>query len=157
MKKPINHFRSICVPSSGDYFCHPAEIDSEARSVLLNRYHQELEKYSPRETWVGDAHRKSAPYPVLGSKAHQRQLSELSEALVLAITDIVERWWSDAEARFPERMPIDPMEEKLLQVSHEPLVEVTLLLNNPVDATTGKGCAESIQMPPRLLETRLSA
>ncbi|KAI2732198.1 hypothetical protein CBS147332_1337 [Penicillium roqueforti] len=115
MKKPVNHFSSICFPQSGENFFHPADIDPETRSALLEKYHLELEKCSRRETWAGDAHHKSVPYPVLGNEAHQRQLSELSEALVLAITDIVERWWSDVEARFPKRMPVEPVEENLLQ------------------------------------------
>ncbi|KAJ5773681.1 hypothetical protein N7457_008577 [Penicillium paradoxum] len=115
MKKPVNQFSSICFPQSGEKFSSPADICPETRSALLEKYHAELEKCSPRETWAGDAHQKSVPYPVLGNEAHQRQLAELSEALVLAITDIVERWWSDEKACFPERMPLEPVEERLLQ------------------------------------------
>jgi hypothetical protein len=130
MKKPMNHFRSVCFPPNDGHFPHPAEITPEARSALLEKYHHELEECSPRETWIGDAHQKSAPYPILGSEAHQRQLTELSQALVLAITDIVERWCSDVEARFPERMPIEPVEEQLLQVSRN-LYHIYVLLNRP--------------------------
>ncbi|KAJ6486947.1 hypothetical protein C8R45DRAFT_996565 [Mycena sanguinolenta] len=39
----------------------------------------------------------------------------IHDALVLAITSIVERWWTDAEANFPQRMPLEPAEEALLQ------------------------------------------
>jgi hypothetical protein len=117
MKKPVSSFSSICFPESSDNLTQPWEVAPEARSALLEKYHRELEKCSPRDTWVADAHQKSAPYPILGNEAHQRQLADLSEALVLAITDIVQRWWSDVHARFPERMPIDPLEEKLLRVS----------------------------------------
>lgn len=118
MKKPAGSFRSICFSESSHLFCHPGDVDPATRSTLLATYHQELEKCSPQETWDGDLHLSSTPYPILGHVAHQRQAAQLSEALVLAITDIVQRWWSDADAHFPERMPIDPMEEKLLQVSH---------------------------------------
>ncbi|CAG8242182.1 unnamed protein product [Penicillium salamii] len=115
MRIEVNHFKSICFPQSTENFFHPAEIDPQIRSALLEKYHHELEQCSPRETWVGDAHQKSTPYPILGSEVHQIQLQDLSEALVIAITDIVERWWVDTSARFPERMPIEPMEERLLQ------------------------------------------
>ncbi|KAH1819186.1 hypothetical protein KXX35_002341 [Aspergillus fumigatus] len=115
MKKPVSSFSSICFPESSDNLTQPWEVAPEARSALLEKYHRELEKCSPRDTWVADAHQKSAPYPILGNEAHQRQLADLSEALVLAITNIVQRWWSDVHARFPERMPIDPLEEKLLR------------------------------------------
>lgn len=117
MKKPVSNFSSICFPKSRENLSKPEEVDPETRSALREQYHRELEKCSPRETWVGDAHQKSSPYPILGNVAHQRQLADLSEALVLAVTDIVQRWWSDVDARFPERMPIDPVEEKVLQVS----------------------------------------
>ncbi|KAJ5144998.1 hypothetical protein N7448_002390 [Penicillium atrosanguineum] len=90
MKKPMNRFHSVCFPPNGRDLSHPADIDAEARSALLKKYHHELEKCSPRRP-------------------------ELGQALVLAVTDIVERWWSDVGARFPERMPIEPVEEQLLQ------------------------------------------
>lgn len=61
--------------------------------------HRELDKCSPRETWAGDAHQKSAPYPIDGNVAHQRHLADLSEPLVLAITDIVRRWWGATDPK----------------------------------------------------------
>lgn len=41
---------------------------------------------------------------------------DLHEALVTAITDIVRRWWSDVDRRFPQRMPLKAEEEELLKV-----------------------------------------
>lgn len=58
--------------------------------------------------------------PVLVSSGHQRQWKELNNALVSAITDIVERWWTDSVSRFPERMPLKPAEEDLLRVCYVP-------------------------------------
>lgn len=49
--------------------------------------------------------------------SHQEQGRKLHEALGLAIEDIIERWWTDEEARFPQRMPLEPQEEDLLRVS----------------------------------------
>jgi hypothetical protein len=48
---------------------------------------------------------------------HDRNLRELHEALVLAITNIVERWWTDIDAKLPQRMPLEPQEEDLLRVN----------------------------------------
>ncbi|KAJ9316144.1 hypothetical protein C8Q69DRAFT_410191 [Paecilomyces variotii] len=118
MKKQICHFHSICIPQTSEDLDHPADVESQERLNLVDQYHSELLKISPRETWSGDAHLKSVPYPILGTEIHQRQLSTLSDALVLAITDIVERWWTDPAARFPERMPIEPVEEELLRWMH---------------------------------------
>lgn len=125
----MSYFRSICFPQDEDCFYHPEDVDTRTRSTLLEKYHSELEKCSPRETWAGDAHKKSVPYPVLGTEKHQLQLSELSEALVLAITDIVERWWSDTDSRFPDRVPVEPVEEKLLKVRSRSCHLLTFYLN----------------------------
>lgn len=116
MKKQICHFHSICIPQISEDLEHPADVGSQKRLNLVDQYHSELQKISPRETWSGDAHLKSVPYPILGTEIHQQQLTTLSDALVLAITDIVERWWTDPVARFPERMPIEPVEQELLIV-----------------------------------------
>ncbi|KAJ9301140.1 hypothetical protein DTO271G3_1275 [Paecilomyces variotii] len=118
MKKQICHFHSICIPQTSEDLDHPADVESQERLNLVDQYHSELLKISPRETWSGDAHLKSVPYPILGTEIHQQQLSTLSDALVLAITDIVERWWTDSAACFPERMPIEPVEEELLRWMH---------------------------------------
>ncbi|KMU86017.1 hypothetical protein CIHG_03548 [Coccidioides immitis H538.4] len=51
---------------------------------------------------------------------HYQNIQALHEALVLAITNIVERWWTDSVAKFPERMPLEPQEEDLLRwMAHE--------------------------------------
>ncbi|QMW39216.1 hypothetical protein G4B11_002496 [Aspergillus flavus] len=65
--------------------------------------------------WHKSSRAACSPRPVLVSSEHQRRWRELHEALVLAITDIVERWLTDPEARFPERMPLEPEEEDLLR------------------------------------------
>ncbi|KAI1436163.1 hypothetical protein GGR50DRAFT_260275 [Xylaria sp. CBS 124048] len=69
----------------------------------------------PAELWHHNSYRAICPRPILVRKHHHRQLEALSEALVIAITDIVKRWWIDKDARFFERMPLEPEEEELLQ------------------------------------------
>lgn len=71
----------------------------------------------PAHLWPKNSHKAACPRPILMTKQHQTQLAELHEALTAAITDIVERWWTDKESRFPERMPLTGKEEDLLQVS----------------------------------------
>lgn len=71
----------------------------------------------PAHLWPGRAYETACPRPILINKTHQRLLEDLHEALVIAITDIVERWWIDDDARFPERMPLEKQEEDVLRVS----------------------------------------
>lgn len=75
-----------------------------------------LLRLCPAKTWYKDSQSTCLPRPVLVTREHQRQVTEVHTALVLAITDIVERWWADADARFPERMPLQTKEEDLLRV-----------------------------------------
>jgi hypothetical protein len=44
-------------------------------------------------------------------------MHDLHEALTIAISDIVDRWWSDEDARLWEQMPLKKDEENLLKVS----------------------------------------
>jgi len=74
-------------------------------------------KLCPANLWHNGSYASGCPRPVLVGEHHQQQMQDLHAALTAAITDIVQRWWSDTEARFPERMPLEAREEELLQVS----------------------------------------
>ncbi|KAK8914916.1 hypothetical protein H634G_09840 [Metarhizium anisopliae BRIP 53293] len=80
----------------------------------------------PAHLWPKNSHKAACPRPILMTKQHQTQLAELHEALTAAITDIVERWWTDKESRFPERMPLTSKEEDLLQWLEEQVSRGTL-------------------------------
>lgn len=76
-----------------------------------------LLRLCPAEKWYKSSHQAGCPRPILVAEHHQQQLADLHKALATSITDIVERWWTDAEARFPQRMPLQKEEEDLLRVS----------------------------------------
>ena len=57
-----------------------------------------------------------SPYPLLASTGLVNELAALHTALSVAVTHIVERWWTDKTARFPQRMPLEEHEEAVLQV-----------------------------------------
>lgn len=119
MRKPSPELEQIHVGlSSGDHKCvadckaAPAAYEQEqeiAEAHLLN--------LCPSNIWPKGSYRNTCPRPIIVTKEHQQQLEELHGALTTAITDIVERWWTDDEARFPERMPLEKQEAELLQVS----------------------------------------
>lgn len=56
---------------------------------------------------------------------HVDRISAIHEALRAAIVNIVNRWWSDTDANFPARMPIEPYEESLLRVRDRLLNETS--------------------------------
>lgn len=82
----------------------------------------------PPSLWPRCSYRNACPRPILVSNHHQQGIVTLHEALAAAITDIVGRWWTDHEARFPDRMPLEGEEEDLLQASLLHLIP--LLPNN---------------------------
>ncbi|RAH78069.1 hypothetical protein BO86DRAFT_403162 [Aspergillus japonicus CBS 114.51] len=46
-------------------------------------------------------------------------VAKLHEALVSGLSSIVDTWWTDEQAAFPRRMPLEPHEEDLLRWLHE--------------------------------------
>ncbi|RYC89809.1 hypothetical protein BFJ63_vAg7466 [Fusarium oxysporum f. sp. narcissi] len=79
------------------------------------RFQEKLLNLCPANLWPKASYTTGCPRPVLVGQYHQQQLKDLHEALTAAITDVVQRWWSDKDARFPERMPLEDKEEELLQ------------------------------------------
>ncbi|KNG91646.1 hypothetical protein ANOM_000200 [Aspergillus nomiae NRRL 13137] len=69
----------------------------------------------PEHLWYHGSNAALCPRPILITNEHQRQLEQLHNALTTAIVDIVKRWWTDLDARFPERMPLMKNEEDLLR------------------------------------------
>lgn len=74
-----------------------------------------LLRLCPGHVWPKDSYKANCPSPILVNQRHQGHLERLHEALTSAITDIVQRWWSDTEANFPQRMPLAKNEEELLR------------------------------------------
>ncbi|KMQ81373.1 hypothetical protein RF55_26543, partial [Lasius niger] len=69
----------------------------------------------PAHVWPQASYRCACPRPILVGRHHQQQVQQLHDALTAAITDMVQRWWTDGKARFPERMPLERREEELLR------------------------------------------
>jgi hypothetical protein len=96
--------RQVHIPSVPDY------------STEQSQYRTALCKLCPEEVWPPGSLDGSCPRPIVATHHHENKVHELNEALVLAITDIVQRWWKD-DAKYYERMPLERYEEELLRVS----------------------------------------
>jgi hypothetical protein len=103
--------------SSAGRLTHPSEANISLRRKEKIRLEASLEASCRRSTWPKDSHLACSPHPILIDPQHDAAVRAIHEALVLAITSIVERWWTDSKANFPQRMPLEPQEEALLQVS----------------------------------------
>ncbi|KAI0886270.1 uncharacterized protein GGS22DRAFT_160426 [Annulohypoxylon maeteangense] len=78
-------------------------------------YQAAISSLCPFDVWPRGSYRLYCPRPILVGKQHLEQLSELHQALSIAIVDIVGRWWTDEQAEFPKRMPLEKQEEDFLQ------------------------------------------
>ncbi|KAJ7824264.1 hypothetical protein B0H14DRAFT_3088793 [Mycena olivaceomarginata] len=101
--------------SSAGRLTHPSEANISLRRKEKIRLEASLEASCRRSTWPKDSHLACSPHPILIDPQHDAAVRAIHEALVLAITSIVERWWTDSKANFPQRMPLEPQEEALLQ------------------------------------------
>ncbi|KAK2766866.1 hypothetical protein FQN54_006180 [Arachnomyces sp. PD_36] len=115
--KRQDRFRQVSLSSrDGSPWDEPTDTYPKADSEEQEKkYQSTLLRLMPRLSWPEGLYLASCHNPIAITQNHQRQLVELHDALTAAIIDIVERWWTDASARFPERMPLEPQEEDLLQ------------------------------------------
>lgn len=96
--------------------------DEKIKADVYAQEHEKLEAtlldMCAAHLWHNGSYSAVCPRPILIGPHHQQQLEDLHGALTTAITDIVERWWTDDEAQMPQRMPLQPEEEEHLKVSH---------------------------------------
>ncbi|ATZ47697.1 hypothetical protein BCIN_03g00090 [Botrytis cinerea B05.10] len=118
MTRPTTQsFQQVSIrPEAGSHqFVQQCHIEESAHIQEQEKFEENLLQRCPAYLWPGNSYQKACPRPILITKKHQKQLEELHEALTLAITDIVERWWIDQDAHFSDRMPLEPQEEQLLR------------------------------------------
>ncbi|USP79397.1 hypothetical protein yc1106_06671 [Curvularia clavata] len=108
------------------------QVDISATSPNLARLNDDNESMTSivDGSGVQEVFRNSGPWPVGLAEAIQpvpiflpksriSELQQLCESIHLAVCDIIDRWWDDSDARFWERMPLDPKAEAVLRwVSH---------------------------------------
>jgi hypothetical protein len=95
----------------------PQEIHEDARRETAKHYHSLLEELICSSSYSLVSTYNFPPYPLLVSQDQVLHLGKFNDALTHAIDSIVERWWTDREAAFPQRMPLGSVEEDLLRVS----------------------------------------
>lgn len=97
-----------------------SKVETSAYALEEAKLQDTLLKLCPANLWHNGSYSSGCPRPILVGNHHQQQMQDLHEALTIAITDIVQRWWTDRDARFPERMPLEKEEEEILRVSLHP-------------------------------------
>ncbi|KAJ7343928.1 hypothetical protein DFH08DRAFT_871481 [Mycena albidolilacea] len=114
---PAQRLQQIILSQSSSVgrLTHPSEANISLRRKEKIPLEASLKASCRRSTWPKDSHLACTPHPILIDPQHDAAVRAIHEALVLAITSIVERWWTDTKANFSHRMPLEPQEEALLQ------------------------------------------
>lgn len=115
--KQLDKLHLVHLTETGGYVPLPSGgLDSALVEKTRQNYISKLHECS--SSWPTGSAEASCPYPVIITQRHQDDVKNLHSALNLAITDIIERWWTDEEAQFPRRMPLEQEEEELLRVGY---------------------------------------
>ena len=105
---------SLGSSSSADKLVMIDEADEDTQGADLRIMQISLLRSCP--AWPYDLHLRACPYPMIVSQSQLLDIEILHRFLSSAITNIVERWWVDEEAQFPERMPLEKHEQDILRV-----------------------------------------
>ncbi|KIM94579.1 hypothetical protein OIDMADRAFT_135699 [Oidiodendron maius Zn] len=118
-----HQFQQICVSatSNEDNPVTTVEADAEKRQQDREALHSVVALYGKQHKFPLCAH------PMLVTRRFIQEIKDFNEVLVIAIGNIVERWWEDTEAAFPSRMPLERHEETVLQRIHQYSKEGQLL------------------------------
>ncbi|KAH7311377.1 hypothetical protein B0I35DRAFT_488698 [Stachybotrys elegans] len=103
----------------------PSYINSGCYKQEHARFEASLLSKCDADLWYHGSYQTSCPRPILIDEHHVQQMEDLHQALTTAIVDIVQRWWADDVANLPQRMPLQPDEEK-----HLKWIEGQVLLGN---------------------------
>jgi hypothetical protein len=91
----------------------PTEVSPEENAADLQVWRDELGKFT------GEAFKTFlpglAPYGLYFPQHVVDTCEAIQVALDKALTSLVTRWWTDAKRKFPERMPLEPVEERVLR------------------------------------------
>lgn len=98
--------RGMVVPS--------IETTLEERKEDEARLRPKLAEVLPK--WPFNWDKRTPPCHIFVPPSALRMLQNLNSALTKASLNIIERWFLDYDAKFPERMPLTSAEERLLRV-----------------------------------------
>jgi hypothetical protein len=127
----------------------------EAYSKELQHFRESLLKSCSQ--WPPEYNTSASPYPLLIPESHIKHIERLGNALCRSVTSIVERWWTDPIAGFPQRMPVLPHQETILRVIIRQIFEFEFdLISRIVDRRRREGNNPTIFVQTGGMETRFS-
>lgn len=113
----LSHMAQICpgVSKKSGALVSAADASREDRTHTDEVYRSVIFQYTGPDT-LPYPWRYMCSHTVLVSDQFMSDLKQFHDALASALNNIVQRWFTDKEAAFPTRMPLESHEEELLQV-----------------------------------------
>ncbi|KAK7404147.1 hypothetical protein QQX98_010051 [Neonectria punicea] len=114
-KSPWLRQVSLAATKSADVPISPDQVDPKTRTMESEAIQEALGRNVAPYGQLPGAARRLNPHPAVLPMKFVENLERFHEALALALDDIINRWWTDEEADFPNRMPLEPRVETLLR------------------------------------------
>ncbi|RGP70044.1 aerobactin siderophore [Fusarium sporotrichioides] len=106
---------SLAATKSANALVQPEQASAQIRSLEAKAMRQALLKNTEQHGQLPALTKRLNPHPFVLPMDFISKLETFHEALALALDNIIERWWEDKEANFPNRMPFEPHVESLLR------------------------------------------
>ena len=95
----------------------PADVPIKHRQELHDQFQAGLIEWNDGSPLKLNLNQYFVPLFMHTNTKQVSQLKAIQSALNKAVVHVVENWWTDKEANYPKRMPIETHQEKLLKVS----------------------------------------
>ncbi|KAM0232012.1 hypothetical protein ACHAPO_008046 [Fusarium lateritium] len=106
---------SLAATKSANSLIQPEQASAQTRIKEAEAMKQALSQNTKHHGQLPQLTKRLNPFPFLVPMSFISKLATFHEALALALDNIIERWWKDEEADFPNRMPFEPRVESLLR------------------------------------------
>lgn len=94
----------------------PTDAQEDHLRSSEHAYHTALLQTTKGEHELPSPLTSFCPHPALVPQQFLSDLRYFHEAFAAALTNIVQRWFADSAADFPSRMPLNLLEQQLLEV-----------------------------------------
>ncbi|XEV01776.1 hypothetical protein FSHL1_007063 [Fusarium sambucinum] len=106
---------SLAATKSANALVQPEQASVQNRLMEAGAMNQALLQNTQHHGQLPQLTKRLSPHPFILPMDFVSNLVTFHEALALALDNIIERWWKDQDADFPNRMSFEPRVESLLR------------------------------------------
>lgn len=106
---------SLSLSTERNAIAPAAAVSLERRNRDLRTVREAVHRATDGDGLSFGLHERHSPFNICISQRYANHIRNLHRLLNKALINVVERWFSDQEAQFPLRMPLEKHEEDLLR------------------------------------------